>query len=175
MREGTDKYDDRETGGYSYAEKLALVAQDVMDPKEIGLTSRAEAVREITGEEKPSEKLGDFVTFQVSVVPIELRAHWARQEASILTEGETAREWEQKWIEKNKDTYAVQGDVHSGHLHAKFGQTFSDPIKGFCVMLRNVADMLETKYEELKKNDPNPIITRKDQQASKKAVETSDE
>jgi len=167
MREGTDKYDDRDKGGYSYTEKLSLAAQGLMDPQSIGLppeeAGQKAAIQEITGQEQPGPKLGDFVTFEASIVPLELRAHWARQDLKVVPTGFVAREWEQKWIEEHKDEYASQGSLHSGTCHATLQRLYSDPILGFVEMMRQAADLLEAKYEELKRNDPNPIITRTDQ------------
>jgi hypothetical protein len=173
MREGTDKYDDGSKGGYSYTEKLALVAQDMMAPTEIGLTSREEAIKEITGEEDPGIKLGDFITFEASVIPNELRAHWARQDLKVAPTGVTAQEWEAAWIEEHKNEFAIQGTVHSGTCHATVQRMYTDPILGFCDMMKNTATMLETKYEEIKKNDPNPIITRTDRKQAPNTSKTA--
>lgn len=164
MREGTDQYDDGK-GGFSYAEKLALVAQGMMAPESIGLSSQEQAYKEITGEEELSPKLGDFVTFEASTIPSELRAHWACDELKVKPSGFVAKEWEAKWVEEHKDEYAVQGTLHSGTCHATLQRLYSDPIIGFVEMIRQAADLLEAKYNDLKKTDPNPIITRTDKRA----------
>ncbi len=166
MREGTDKYDQSEEGGYSYAEKLALVSQELMAPQEIGLTSSAEAIKEITGEEEVGPKLGDFITFEASVIPLRLRAHWAWQEQTIKTQGATQKEFEAKWAEDHKDEYAIQGSMHSGTCHATLQRLYADPIIGFVEMIRQCGDLLEAKYNDLKKTDPNPVITRDDPRAN---------
>jgi hypothetical protein len=158
MREGTEKFNDEAKGGYSYAEKLALVAQEAMDPSEIGLETAAQARAKIVDKPPALMKLSDFVTFEASVVPPQLRAHWAYQDLTIKPENMKA--WEADWCEQHKNEYAIQGLLHSGGLAAQVGQLFTDPILGFCEMLRKAAELLEKKYEELKKTDPNPIITR---------------
>lgn len=163
MREGTDKYDDRDKGGYSYAEKLKLAAEGLMDPQEIGLPPDAAGVKAANEELNPKPvlmKLGDFVTFEASVVPPQLRAHWACQDLAIKPDNPKA--WEADWCEQHKTEFAVQGLLHSGALAAKVGQLFKDPILGFVEMMRKAADILEQKYNELKKTDPNPVITREE-------------
>jgi hypothetical protein len=168
-KDGTNKYDDSETGGYSYAEKLALVAQGLMDPTSIGLppgdAGHKLALDELTGEEKPTPKLADYVTFEASTVPIELRAHWARQDLKVVPTGVTAREWEANWIAEHKNEFTIQATLHSGYLMSQVGQTFTDPILGFCELMRKAADLLEAKYNELKQTDPSPIVFRTDKSA----------
>jgi hypothetical protein len=171
MREGTDKYDDTEKGGYSYPEKLAMVAAEQMDPQEIGLPPNedgnpkgARAAQEELEDKPKIPKLGDFVTFEASIVPPALRAHWARQDLAI--QPDNARVWEAEWCEEHKNEFAIQAMLHSGAMAARIGQLFSDPILGFVELMRKSADILEEKYNELKKTDPNPIITR--EEANKK-------
>ena len=168
MPEGTDKYDDKAKGGYSYAEKLAAVANDMMDPKEIGMSSAQEAQLKMLDQKPAEPKLGDFITFEASVVPPALRAHWARQDLKVVPTGITAKEWEQNWIKEHEGEFAIQGRLHSGTMAARVGQIFKDPILGFVELMRNAADILEQKYNELKANDPNPIITR-DQKTPEKS------
>jgi hypothetical protein len=179
MREGTDKYDDKEQGGYDYGEKLALVAQGLMDPKSIGLPpgddGQRKAYEEITGKPTLAAKLGDFVTFEASTIPNEIRAHWARQELKVIPAGLTAKEWELKWIDDHKGEVAVQGTLHSGTCHSVMQRLYTDPILGFANMLRGAAEMLEQKYEELKKNDPEPIIYRETPTARQAPVAPKDE
>jgi hypothetical protein len=162
MRTGTDKYDDSKSGGYSYADKLEMVAKEWMAPEEIGLTSHDEARQEIAGVEKEPQqpKLGDFVTFEASIVPPSLLAHWAYQEQKLKLPLKDQREWEAKWCEEHSGEFQVQAILHTGTLMARSGQTYADPILGFCEQLHKAATLLEAKYNELKKTDPNPIITR---------------
>lgn len=171
MREGSDKYDDSSKGGYNYAEKLRLVAAGQMDPREIGLppeeAGQKAAIDEL--DEKPKLlKLGDFLTVEMSVVPIQLRAHWARQDLKIQPDNPKA--WEADWCEQHKSEYAIQGLLHSGGLIARAGQLFNDPILGFVSFLRTYADLVEKKYNELKQTDPNPIITRDEAKAAEKSI-----
>ncbi len=161
MREGTDKYDDKANGGYSYPEKLAMAAQGLLDPTEIGLppdeAGQKAALNEL--DDKPKlMKLGDFATIELSVVPPQLRAHWAYQDLAIKPDN--MKEYEANWCEEHKNEYAIQGLLHSGSLAARVGQLFTDPIIGFVELMHKCADILEQKYNELKKTDPNPIITR---------------
>ena len=171
MREGTGKYDDREQGGYSYGEKLKLVAAGQMDPQEIGLppeeAGQKAAIDELDNKPKLL-KLGDFVTFEASVVPPQLRAHWARQELAI--QPDNPKGWEADWCEEHKNEFAVQGLLHSGAMAARVGQLFADPILGFVEMMRKAADILEQKYNELKQTDPNPIITRDEAAQAEKSI-----
>ena len=160
-REGTEKYNDADKGGYNYAEKLALAAQGMMDPKEIGMTSQEDAIKAITGEEKPSPKAGDFITFHASTIPNEVRARWARSELKVIPQDFAADEFEQKWVEERDGIeFAVQGEMHCGTLFTQMRQLYRDPILGFAHMLRHAADLLETKYNELKATDPNCILSR---------------
>lgn len=171
MREGTGKYDDSDKGGYSYGEKLRLVAAGQMDPQEIGLppdlAGQKAAIDEL--DQKPKLlKLGDFLTVEMSVVPPQLRAHWECQDLKIKPDN--PKEWEAKWCEDHKNEYAIQGLLHSGALISRAGQLFSDPILGFVEMLRKYADLVEQKYNELKQTDPNPIITRDEAEAAEKSI-----
>jgi hypothetical protein len=161
MREGTDKYDDSKDGGYSYGEKLKMAAEGMLDPQEIGLPKDDAGIKAAQNELKPPTvmKLGDFVTFEASVVPPQLRAHWAWQDLAVKP-SEHMKAWEAEWCADHKNEHAIQGLLHSGALAAKVGQLFTDPILGFVDLMRKAADILEQKYKELKENDPNPIITR---------------
>jgi hypothetical protein len=163
MREGTDKYDDTDKGGYSYAEKLALASQGLLDPQEIGLPPEDAGIKAAQEELHPKPKalkLGDFVTVEASVVPPQIRARWERQDLAVQPDNSKA--WEADWCEQHKNEFAIQGLLTSGFLAAKVGQIFSDPILGFVQLLRNYADLLEHKYNELKQTDPNPIMSREE-------------
>ena len=167
----TPKYDDSATGGYSYLEKLALVAQGSMDPKEIGMADANEAHRELMGEPRKAEPyLGDWITFEASVVPMSIRSRWARQDLKIVPTN--TREWEAEWAEQHKDEFRVQAIMRSGNIMAQLDQTFVDPIKGFGELLRKAADALESRYETLKKESKQPIKTR-DDIANELAVSTA--
>lgn len=165
----SDKYDDSQSGGYSYAEKLAMVSKGMMDPHEIGMTSQDDAIYEITGL-KPAPNLpwlGDWVTFEASVVPIEVRAKWARAELKVIPPNPD--QWEAEWRSEHKDEYQVQGILRSGNVQARVDQIFTDPILGFAEFLRRVSDMLLIRYEQIKKENPeHPIKTRSDLEAEKR-------
>lgn len=156
----TNQYDDAAKGGYSYEEKLNLVAADAMDPHSIGLETAEDAKRIILGQDAPKQKLGDFVVFEASVVPLRLRAHWARKDLKVQPIGAAAKAWEADWCEQNKGSFSIQGRLRSGTMTAMVQQEFNDPILGFAVLLRQTADMIEAKYTELKKTDENPVETR---------------
>lgn len=147
---GTDNYDDSAKGGYSYAEKLAAVADGLMDPKEIGMASAEEAQVKLLPDKLKKPVFGTTMMFRAGVVPLELRAHWAEQEYKAerkIVSADTDFDKE-AWMEAHKNEFPIQGDFICGQATAKFGQTFADPILGLCQMLRKCADMLEAKYTE---------------------------
>ena len=76
----SQKYDDSEKGGYSYAEKLEAVAAGNMDPKEIGMASAEEAQLQILPDAKKQPVFGTTMMFRAGVIPLELRLHWAEQD-----------------------------------------------------------------------------------------------
>ena len=167
----SDKYDDSEKGGYSYAEKLALVSKGQMDPKEIGMASADDAIYEITGL-KPAPKqpwLGDWMTFEASVVPLEVRSKWARQELKVIPTNPA--QWEAEWRNEHKDEYQIQCVFRSGNEQARVDQTFTDPILGFAELMRRSSDLLLVRYEQIKKENPDkPIKTRSDLASEKRAA-----
>jgi hypothetical protein len=157
------KYDDSQTGGYSYSEKLALVAKGLMEPKEIGMASADDAIYEITGLKKPDAQpwLSDFITFEASVVPLEVRAQWARQEEKVIPADSVG--WKEAWMDKHRNEHRIQAILRSGNIKAMLDQTFTDPIYGFAELLRQASDMLTQKYEEIKQTNPEkPVKTREE-------------
>ncbi len=157
------KYDDSAEGGYSYLEKLALVAQGNMDPKEIGMVTADDAIMEITGAKKTRPFLGDWVTFEASVIPIAVLAQWALQELKIKPTDIV--QWKADWCEQHKEKarWKIQSLMRSGNVQAQAEQTFTDPILGFAEMMRKAAILLELRYEQLKKEYPDkPFKTRDD-------------
>lgn len=128
--------------GYTYGEKLALVAQELMDPKEIGLASAEEAKLRILGDPKPEIKLGNFVTFEASVVPLTIRAEWARQEAKIVPFDTEA------WMAEHKKEFRIQARLRCGTAFGLFDQTFSEPIAGLIAMMENAVARLREKLAE---------------------------
>lgn len=164
----SDKYDDTETGGYSYLEKLAMTAKGLLDPKEIGMASADEAIFEITGGKPPSPFLGDWVTFEASVVPLAVRSKWARQDIKVIPTNPA--EWEAEWREAHKHEFLVRGLLKSGSVGTQIEQTSTDPILGFAEMLRRAADMLISRYEQIKNESPEkPFKTREDLAAEARA------
>jgi hypothetical protein len=167
----SDKYDDSDKGGHSYAEKLALVSKGLMDPKEIGMVSADDAIYEITGLKKPPTEpwLGDWITFEASVVPLEVRSKWARQELKVIPTN--PQQWEAEWRQEHKNEFQVQTVLRSGNVQARLDQIFTDPILGFAELLRRSSDLLLVRYEQIKKENPRqPIKTRSDLEAEKRAA-----
>lgn len=126
-------------------EKLMLVEKGMMDPKELGLPGR-------DVEENPNLQVlpdapkrpvfGTTVLFRAGVVPLKLRALWAKQENKILPFDESG------WMEEHKNEFPVQSELHCGNLFGKFAQTFLDPVLGLVQMMRQAADKLEKAYAE---------------------------
>jgi hypothetical protein len=146
MSNDITKYDDKDKGGYSYAEKLKMVAEEQMDPKEIGLASADDAKLQIMPDAAPKRQLGDFITFEASAVPLDLRAQWAYSEEKIIPPDKAA--WIAEWKEKNKDSIVLQSRVRCGTALATAGRTVSDMVLGFCVMLEDAAALIRKEYEE---------------------------
>ncbi len=166
----SNKYDDSESGGHSYAEKLVLVSKGLMDPHEIGMASQDDAIYEITGLKPPPTVpfLGDWVTFEASVVPLEVRAKWALSELKITPPNK--EQWMAEWRNEHKDEFQVQGILRSGNCQARVDQIFTDPILGFAEFLRRASDLLQVRYEQVKKENPeHPIKTRSDLESEKRA------
>lgn len=161
-------YDDTAKGGYSYLEKLALVSKGQMNPKEIGMASADDAIYEITGTKAPLPFLGDWITFEASVVPLGVRSQWARQDLKIIPPNPA--EWEAEWREAHKTEFHVQAILKSGSVAANVDQKFTDPILGFAEMLRRAADLLVVRYEQIKNENPEkPVKTREDLAAEARA------
>jgi hypothetical protein len=157
----SDKYDDSAKGGYSYAEKLTMVAAGAMDPKEIGMATAEEAKLRVLGVAPPQAFLGDWMTFEASVIPINVQAHWARMDLKIVPTNPA--EWEAEWAEEHKAEIRVQGILRSGSCMAQVDRTYTDPILGFAELMGKAAELLLRRYEELKKENPgHEIKTRND-------------
>jgi hypothetical protein len=168
----SDKYDDSKEGGYSYVEKLALVSQGMMDPHEIGMTSADDAIYEITGLKPapPQQFLGDWVTFEASVIPLEVRAKWARQELKVVPPNK--EQWEAEWRNEHKNEFQIECRLRSGSVYVIAQQTFTEPILGFAEMLRRMPDLLLARYEQIKKENPeHPIKTRSDIESERRAAQ----
>lgn len=131
---------------YTKEEKLALVAQELMAPEEVGLASAEEAKAIIMPEEAKKIELGHMVEFAASVVPIELRAQWAYQETKIVLAPSDKTAWLENWIGENKNSYLIQGRMNCGNAQAQFQREYKDPILGLSQMLRLCGEMLEKQY-----------------------------
>lgn len=142
-----NKYDDSAKGGYTYEEKLAQVAMGNMDPKEIGLADAAEAQALIGKNPKP-RKLGKYITFEASPVPLEIRGEWAYSELTIIPSDKVA--WIEEWKEKNKDTFNIQFRLHCGNVAYQAGQSFTNEVLGFATLLEEAAIIIRKEYEREK-------------------------
>lgn len=129
---------------YTRDEKLKLVASDLMDPKEVGMVSAEEAKLELLPEAAKTITLGDAVNFQCGIVPLEIRAEWARQDLVVVPTDISA--WKKDWMDLNRNTFRVQGVMQCGTAVAKFERTFSDPTLGLALMLKIAGEMLEKQY-----------------------------
>lgn len=125
-------------------EKLGLVANELMDPKEVGLTTAEEAKLEILPEAERVIQLGTDVKFECGVIPLAIRAEWARQDLVVVPTDISA--WKDKWMAANKNTYLIQGVLHCGTAQGRFQRTFSDPTLGLALMLKIAGEMLEKQY-----------------------------
>lgn len=162
-------YDDSAKGGFTYEEKLALVADEKMDPKEIGLTSADDARLAILPEAARKPVFGTTLMLRCGVVPIELRAEWAYQEQKIVMSPTDKDNFLHSFMEENKNEFPVQGDLVCGNMNARFARSFKDPILGLAQMMRLAADMLEAKYTE----EPAEVPALTD--AEKSAAATANE
>ncbi len=140
-----NQYDDSAKGGYTYEEKLDLVAQGLMDPKEIGLAEPAEAEAALPKE----PKIESYIAFECSEVPVGIRAQWALKDEKI--QPANPRGFMADWIENCKD-HLIQGRLHTGNLQAKLQQTMSEPVLGMIAVMREAADLIEKKYVEIQQS-----------------------
>lgn len=127
-------------------EKLNLIAEGLMAPEDAGLSSVEQAKLEIMPDAQPIPQFGDSLRFECGIVPIELRARWAREESTIIPTDISG--WEEEWREANKNTFLVQGHMQCGTVGAQFERTYSDPILGLVLTMRRCADMIEARYSE---------------------------
>lgn len=139
-------------------EKLRLVEQGMMDPKELGLPGadvEENPKLEVLPDAPKRPVFGTTILFRAGVVPLELRALWAKQESKILpfdTDG---------WMGEHKNEFPVQSELHCGNLFGKFTQTFQDPVLGLVQMMHEAADKLEKAYAqpEAVPHDPDELTT----------------
>lgn len=161
------------TGDYTYEEKLAAVAAELMDPKEVGLVSAEEAKLKLLPPEQQEVKFGDMVEFVAGVVPLVLRAQWELSETKIVLAPADKDAWIKNWITEHKNDYLIQGKMHCGSALAQFERSYKDPILGLAAMLRLCGDMLEKKYlgEELPPST-EPKIEKRDAQTNESTEPT---
>lgn len=133
---------------YTYPEKLQLVARGLMDPKEVGVVSQEEAMGKILNvvpEEKKAPFLGDFCTFEVSEVPLDLRRHWAKQDTTIVGAFDP-----ETWDAENKNTHRLQARLRCGNINAMLEQTVrDDAVEGFILLLTAGAAALRKMREQI--------------------------
>lgn len=104
--------------------KLAMVAAELMDPKEIGLSTAEEAKLQIM---PPAEKvgmLGDFVTFEASEIPLELRAKWAQDADKVILTKSEAVNHRDAWIEAHANSMLIQCRLRCGTILGTFQQEY---------------------------------------------------
>lgn len=152
------------TGEYTQSEKMALVAAEMMDPKEVGLTSAEDAQKQIMPEEAAKLQLGKGLRFECWIVPPEIRAEWAYTDTKIILAPTDKAEYIKKWLEDNKSTFLMQARLHCGNGHMEFEQMFKDEVLGLCAMTKTAGEKLEQLYlgnlakenevKEEPKNDP---------------------
>jgi hypothetical protein len=130
--------------GFSYDEKLALVANEMMDPAEIGLASAAEARLKVMPEPEPQPTLGDPINFRASEVPLQLRALWAKQESKIAPFDEEG------WMRENAHTHRIQAELRSGNMVGRLERTVTDPIDGFILLMEDAVEQLKKVRAQMK-------------------------
>lgn len=130
---------------FTNEEKLDLIEQGLMDPAEMGLTCRPSELPVVAGEAPrilpppvSVPKLGNWLTFEASPIPLDVRADWARQDAKIIpfdVEG---------WKEEHKGEAEIDVILRCGNLQARFRQTVkADALhEGFALMLERGAEAL---------------------------------
>ncbi len=107
-----------------YEAKLAMVATGMMDPKEIGLATAEEAQLKIMPEPDKVAMLGDFVTFEASEVPLELRAKWAQDATNIVLAKSDMMDQRDAWVKEHADSMLIQCRLRCGTLLGTFQQEY---------------------------------------------------
>lgn len=142
---------------YTYPEKLAMVSQGLMAPEEVGVANAEEAQALQVMDAPPKQPhLGDFCTFEVSEVPIELRKLWAKQESKIIIAFD-----EDAWQAEHGGTHLLQARLRCGNVATMLEQTVTDVVAGFAAMLANAGMVLNQMKERFDKGDFAPPV-RKD-------------
>jgi hypothetical protein len=148
---------------FTNEEKLDLIEKGLMDPAEMGLTCKPSELPAVMGEAPkilpPAvtvPKLGNWLTFEASPVPPDIRAMWAKQDAVIIPFDVEA------YKEQIKDEALIQVIFRCGNLQAKLEQLVkADALhEGFAMMLEKAAAALRdfktaTEPKPEGKNEPN--------------------
>lgn len=134
--------------GYTYEEKLRMVAEGGMDPKEIGMTTAEEAHLELMPAPEKPNKLGSSAMFQVGSVPIELRVEWAEITAKAENKILPFVFDREAWVAEHKHEFLIQGRLDCGTARLMFQQSCNDEMLGICAAMHTAADLLEAKYKE---------------------------
>ncbi len=135
-----------------YEAKLAMVATGMMDPKEIGLATAEEAQLKIMPDPEKVAMLGDFVTFEASEVPLELRAKWDQDQSKIILSKSEAADARDAYVEENKDSMLIQCRLRCGTLLGTFQQEYdrtrTAKAMAFADLMVKCAQQLATKAVE---------------------------
>lgn len=141
---------------YTYAERLALVQKGLMSPTDLGIVPVAAEADEATAggeiiepEFDPNKKpeLGDFIVFQASVVPPDLRAEWAMLDAKAKNKILPFNFDKEAWKQEHKNEHQVQCKAQCGTASMMVEGMFSDKILGLCNMLDAAAKQFREFYE----------------------------
>lgn len=139
---------------FTQEEKLALVAANMMDPKEVGLTSAEDAAKELGLTEPPAPlKLGKGLRLECWIVPLEIRAEWAYQETKIILAPSDKTAYVEKWIAEHQSNFLIQARLHCGNGHMEFEQTFTDEVLGLCTMTKIAGEKLEKLHIAAQERD----------------------
>jgi hypothetical protein len=153
---------------YTYAEKLALIQKGLMAPEDLGIVPTAAEASEATAggeiidpEFDPNKKpeLGDFIVFQASEVPPDLRAEWARLDAKAKTKIVPFEFDKEAWKKEHENEHQVQCKAQCGTASMMVEGMFSDKILGLCNMLDAAAKQFREFYahEQGETKTPPPV------------------
>lgn len=131
---------------FTQEEKMALVADGMMAPETVGLSSAEEAHLTIAPEDKPKPDFGTTVMLQAGEVPIELRAEWAYQETKIILAPYDKTKFIQDYIKEHSGSHRMQGKMRLGNIEFSFERTYTDPVLGLAGLLEIAAIQLEAAY-----------------------------
>lgn len=137
---------------YTPQEKLELIARGLMAPEELGLASAEEAqALELEQKGPPPQRFQDYITFEASEVPMELKAKWAQAELKIIPDN--VNQWRNDWIEKHKNEHTIQARIRCGNALGVLQRTVTEPLRGMILLMREAADKIEEGYNQQLKED----------------------